>query len=132
MLNVYLGGITWTVSSALVRGHGNFLFLLVGTGTIAYLLERLNNKHGFFKGYERSLMLVSALAVLQLIAYVGMWQTGFWTKMELIDLGTPAGNPNENIYWAFMKIVGLWYTLPYISRDKLKAPLRLDPRVLVW
>ena len=132
MFCVYLGGITWTVNSYLVRGHGNLPFLIVGFTIVCILLERFDNKHGMLNPSKWALVIVFILAVLQFIGYVGMWKTGFWEILELEDLGFPAGDANQNIFWAFMKITGLWYSLPFIDRQKMKAPLRLDPRILVW
>lgn len=135
MFYVYLGAFMWTVNSYLVRGHGNFPFLVVGLVIIYILLERLNNKHGVLNIYSSSKwapMIVLIFVILKVIAYVGMWQTGFWKIMELVDLGFPAGDPNRNPFWAIMKISDFGYFLPYIRRSRMKAPLRLDPRVLLW
>lgn len=131
----YLGGIMWTLNSYLVRGHGNILFLIVGFLIICFLLERLDNKHSMINRYKPSkwaLVIVLIFVALTLIGYVGMWKTGFWVMMELEDSGRSVGDPNQNIFWAIMKISVCGYLLPFINRSKMKAPLRLDPRVLVW
>lgn len=135
MFYVYLGGIEWVTNSFLIRGHGNILFLIIGFVIVCILLERLDNKHGFLKRKPHSLwplLIVLFFIVIKTTAYIGMWKTGFWELMELIDLGTPAGNPNQNIFWALMKVSEFGYLLPFIRRSEMKAPLRLDPRVLVW
>ncbi len=135
MFYVYLGAIVWTLNSYLIRGHGNFPFLIVGIVIICILLERLDNKHGMLNRYSPSkwaLVIVLIFVVFKVVAYVGLWKTGFWVMMELEDLGFSAGDPNRNIFWALMKITDFGYFLPYIDRRKMKAPLRLDPRVLVW
>jgi len=135
VLYIYLGAFVWTINSYLIRGHGNISFIIVGLVVICILLERLDNKHGILNKHNLSKwspIIVLIFVVLRLVGYVGMWQTGFWEIMELMDLGISAGDPNRNPFWAIMKISDYGYFLPYIRRSKMKAPLRLDPRVLLW
>jgi len=132
---IYLGAFVWTLNSYLIRGHGNIPFLIVGLVVICILLERLDDKHNILNKHNLSKwspIIVLTLVALRLTGYVGLWQTGFWEIMELVDLSFPAGDPNRNPFWAIMKISDFGYFLPYIRRSRMKAPLRLDPRVLVW
>jgi len=133
---IYSGGIVWVVNSYLCRWYGDINFLIVGIVMIYFILTKLNNNHGFLK--RRSQLFIIPYLILmififiRIVGYFGLWQTGFWEMMHLIDQGIPTGNPNQNIYWAIMKISEFGFLLPFISRSDLKAPLRLDPRVLIW
>ncbi len=132
---IYVGGIVWVLNSYLCRGYGNITFLIVGFVIIYFLLDRLDNKHGFLKRKPDTLwpMLILLLfIVVRGVGYFGLWQTGFWEQMHLIDMGLSGGNPNQNIYWAIMKFSEFGFLLPFIRRSDLKAPLRLDPKVLIW
>lgn len=123
------------VNSYLVRQSGLLLTTLIGTVAVGFLIDRIDDKHGILNRYDltkttRALVLV--LLLLQLVGYVGMWKTGFWELMELRDLGIAAGDPNQNPFWVLVKVTGVWFALPLINRRGEKAPLRLDPKVLIW
>jgi len=140
---IYSGGLVWVANSYLCRGYGDINFLIVGIVMIYFILTKLNNNHGFLKRRKQifptppiifmgSILILMTFIAIRLIGYAGLWQTGFWDIMHLIDQGLPAGNPNQNIYWVIMKISEFGFLLPFVSRSDLKAPLRLDPRVLIW
>ena len=127
---IYLGGIFWMINSYLVRQSGFLITIFLGFIAITFLIDRLDNKHGALKRYNLGMgarMIVLALLVLQLAAYVGMWKVGFW---EVMDVGP--GDPNRNPFWVLMRVTGFWFILPLINRSDFKAPLRLDPKVLIW
>ncbi len=132
---LYLGGVFWMVNSYLVRGSGFMFTTLLVFCALVFVIDRFDDKHGIFRRYNltkgtRALVLV--LLLLQVVGYIGMWQTGFWELMELSDLGVAAHDPNQNPFWVFMRVTGMWVLLPLINRRGMKAPLRLDPKVLVW
>jgi len=132
---IYLGGIFWMVNSYLIRGSGIMFTTLFGFLAITFLIDRLDDKHGVFKRYNRPKWVstvVLALLMLQLAGYVGMWKTGFWGLMELSDTGMAPHDPNRNPFWVLMRITSFWVLLPVIDRRGAKAPLRLDPKVLIW
>lgn len=135
MFYVYVGGLVWVLNSYLFRGYGDITFLIVGFVIIYLLLDRLDNKHSVLNRRNPSKWAMPILLIfiaLRVIGYLGLWQTGFWEIMHLIDLGLPAANPNTNIFWAIMKLSEFGFLLPFINRSDLKAPLRLDPKILVW
>ncbi len=132
---MYLSGVFWMVSSHLVRGSGFMFTTLFGCFALAFLIDRFDDKHGMFRRYDLmkgTRVLVLILLLLQLVGYVGMWKTGFWELMELSDLGMAPHDPNQNPFWAFAKVTSMWFLLPLIDRRGMKAPLRLDPKVLIW
>lgn len=134
-LYAFVGGTFWMVNSYLVRGSGLILTNVLGIFAVIFLIDRLDDKHGVLRRYDltkRARAVVLVILLLQLVAYVGMWKTGFWELMELDDMGMAPHDPNRNPFWVLMRVTSFWFILPLISRSDYKAPLRLDPRVLIW
>jgi len=98
-------------------------------------MERLDNKHGYV--YRTRVLTLRRLVqfilfCIYVLSFQGLIRSGFYQAMELYDqYGGPDPNVG-NIFWLVSKVVVFWLLVPMIRSEGDSAPLRLDPRVLIW
>ena len=137
---INLGGMFWMINSYLYRGTGIIMPSVLRFVAIIILIILLDKTHNIldysiFSSHNFSILpflFICSLFSCQFIGYLGLGITGFWDKMVLYDLGTLIGDPNLNIFWVLVKVTSSWFILPLIKQSNYKAPLRLDPKVLIW
>jgi len=121
---------SWSVFSFVGRGTApNLPSLLIIVAT-SYILFRLDNVHGVFARFHAKSFLYALLPLFFTeLGLLGMSLTGFWQQMALVDAGV-AVDPNNNVWWVISKAFCFFVLYFYLDDRPLKAPLRLDPRVM--
>ncbi|MBW2671986.1 MAG: hypothetical protein JRD89_01055 [Deltaproteobacteria bacterium] len=129
---VHLYDFLWSLESLMYRGTlpnvFSFFFLIF----CLYILHRIDNYHGVLNLTKMRQGVFFLLFSLSLLGFVRMAYTGFWDKMALVDAGITIPDPNQNIWWIVSKVPTIFLFLPYIDTRDIRAPLRLDPRVVTW
>lgn len=135
ILGIHTYDFIWSIFSQSTRGQGFSWGALVFILIVVALLERFDNVHGIFKLSRmwsgRKLALVILYSIF-LLSFKGLVDTGFYQAMTLYSKGIGTDPNVGNLYWLIGKIMGFWLIFPLIDRNKTKAPLQLDPRVLYW
>jgi len=113
-------------------GYGFRLFPLISVIIVAVLLERLDNKHGLSnttrEQYAKSVLYFSIFV----LGFLIMRASGFYEAMELYELGSGLDPHVGSVGWITSKLTVFWIFIPLIQTSDFKAPLRLDPKVLIW
>ena len=122
----------WSWFSQIVRGTGFNFKALIAVAIAVVLIERLDNKHGFFGRSSLGTLIVASIFGLSMLCFVGMSATGFWQKMELYDMKLGSDPNVGNVFWLVGKMSVFWLLFPMVKRRDYEVPLKMDPKVLVW
>jgi hypothetical protein len=125
----------WSAFSQAVRGVGFSWGALIASFILLVLLERMDNKHNFISVPRlfttKHLFLLIGVAIL-FLSFKGLVDTGFFLAMTLYEQGLGPDPNIGNFYWFVGKTFCFYIVIPLVKLKKLRAPLRLDPRVLIW
>ena len=132
VLSIQLYDFTWSLCKYLRLGYDFRLTPLLAVAIMGALLWWFNIKHDYL-WFSRDQIVKSVFyTIIFVFVFSIMTNTGFYERMELYDNGL---GPDPNVgckLWAIGKIVVFWILTPFIRKSLHKAPLRLDPRVLIW
>ncbi len=132
VFSIHLYDFFWSLTKYLQLGYDFRLVPLLAVLITVVLLERFDNKHGIFHFTERGKVTATIHVFILFTAFTIMAVNGFYEAMELSDSGM-GPDPNAGcLEWAIGKIIVFWILTPFIQKRPYKAPLRLDPRVLIW
>jgi len=96
------------------------------------LLAQFELKHRYLWNDKEQIVKTILYSFLFIISFGLMMKAGFYEAMELYDTGL-GSDPNVGcLPWVMGKVVVFWIFTPLIQKFELKAPLRLDPKVLMW
>lgn len=132
VLSIHLYDFVWSFCKYVQLGYDFRLSPLISISIVVVLLIQFELKHRFLwndLGQNVKMVLFSILFVLSFIALMDM---GFYEAMVLYDNGL-GSDPNVGcLPWVFSKVVVFWIFTPLLHKFPHKAPIRLDPRVLLW
>ena len=131
VLSIHLYDFVWSVAKYVQLGYGARVVPLVIICCIIALLEAFHNKHGILHCTETGTQRVISYTMIFILAFGAMMYNDFYKALEVHEeMGT---DPNAgHTEWAIGKIIVFWLAVPLIKKSSHKAPLRLDPRVLIW
>jgi len=126
----------WSAFSQAARGEGYSWPALVACAVLLVLLERMDNRHCFAKppSFPTSRFLICILGIgVLLLSFKGLVDSGFYQAMTLYEHGL-GPDPNVGSFlWAARRPAVFCAIIPWVRiRKDFVAPLRLDPRVLIW
>ena len=132
VLSIQLYDFTWSLCKYLQLGYDFRLTPLLAVAIAGALLWFLHIKHNYLTLSKEPKIKSLLYFIIFVLAFGLMMKTGFYERMELYDNGL---GPDPNVgstSWAISKIVVFWILTPLIKKSEHKAPLRLDPKVLIW
>ena len=132
VLSIQLYDFTWSLCKYLQLGYDFRSTPLLAVAIMGALLWFFNIKHDYLTLRKEPIVKSLFYIVIFVLAFGIMMKQGFYGKMELYDNGL---GPDPNVgstSWAIGKIVVFWILTPLIRKALHKAPLRLDPKVLIW
>lgn len=118
----------WSLNKHIQLGYGFRLVPLLCVIVVAVFLERFDNKHGIFDITKNQITKSVVCFSIFVFAFFMMRAGGFYEAMELYGLDPHVGS----VGWILGKVTVFWILIPLIQVADFKAPLRLDPKVLVW
>lgn len=132
ILSIHLYDFTWSLGKYLRLGYDFRIIPLIAVAVLAGLLVWLDLKHRYLNSGKEQIIRTLLYIVLFGLSFIFLMSGGFYEAMELYDNGL-GPDPNVGcIIWAIGKITVFWVLIPLIQKFSHKAPLRLDPRVLIW
>lgn len=132
VLSIHLYDFMWSLNKHMQLGYGFRLLPLLFVAVVVMFLERFDNKHGIFNITRQQCTKSILCLFVFTLGFLIMRATGFYEAMELYELGSGPDPHVGSIGWILGKLTVFWIFIPLIQVADFKAPLRLDPRVLIW
>lgn len=132
VLSIHLYDFMWSLNKHIQLGYGFRLIPLLSVIVVGVLLERFDNKHGMLDITRTQIMKSVICFFIFVFAFFMMGTGGFYRSMELYELGLGSDPHVGSVGWVLGKLTVFWILIPLTQVADFKAPLRLDPKVLVW